>query len=1198
MVAINKGDNTAAFGKDFLRIYLNNPNKLYIQRAVFQINGDMEKEFWEPTFPLRINFTGEETTFLRQVNTCKLALWDANGRRKTADGKFTFLVRENRITQQDAPEMEDDFVELDDSENSLYFDLEDPEFAAQFVMDVSPSKMSELQQDIYLMQPEMIKAGRNVSTFIDEDGNVWIDADMQGVISYNDLEDKPTINGIVMEGDVILPIPEQINADWKATEGPAQILNKPYLAQVAQTGRYADLLEKPKIPTKMSQLEKDIPMVTKDVNDLENYLTVTQTEQEIEASEIRLGEDIANLKRQHNFEIHELESKMEIGLDSKLDKEDYDISGKVDRTEFQIALDEKLDANQLNNGILSIYENDQYLNSFSANSKANIDIRLKRATKLSDLENDCDYVTKAEISTDKFVDKDTFEEAIIQKANKEDIGAGIITLKVNKESIGTFNVNTNANKSLNISVATKLSELEQDVEIITEETLQPIKDELQVVKNELNEIPSQLTHLQRNIDTKVEKEPGMGLISKTEAERLSHVTQYDDTMLLEMMETQQREVQEAVSTITNKVDKEDGKGLSQNDYTDDAKALVEETARLADQLEVKVETINTKLATDIPTIKNSIQTVESNVNNLDTDLQNEKHKREQETIALQEQIAGLSVKPTVVDIVQYKSSLETYDTSTLKARDVICVLIDETQDNATSYYRWDGSVFFYAGSEGKAFTKQEVMDKFVAKTTLINGHPLANNVNLTYTDVNALPDNTFISDRKITITRNNTKVGEFTLNQEEESTIDIRVPIGTSELTNDAKFVDRNYFFTYIGEVPADDNLQDQVGRINDIDKAQDERMDLLEALIVGAETGLAKVAKTGRYEDLVEKPDLTDEVERVLHGSTYIDVPKGDARYVQLVNERTKVSELENDRGYVTNNAIGRGILTFKLQDKKLGEWMANEKYDNEIVIPLDTTLSTTSANPVQNKTITNSLNTKAVDSTVVHLTGTETITGTKTFNNISIVTGTSTTKATSDSSTAIATTAYVKNQDYCTNTNAVHKAQDETITGKKTFTGDVVLNNATGITKQANDNSTNLATTKFVKDQDYCTNTGAVHKTGEETINGNKTFAETTTFVGITNLGDYAHVGYPLQNEQGQYADDSVVNIQFMKDQGYATFTSLATEIANIRKDYLSITSASNTYVTQTTYNAKIKSIEDRLTALENRATNIETRLTALES
>ena len=54
--------------------------------------------------------------------------------------------------------------------------------------------------------------------------------------SYEDLTDKPTIPAA------------QVNSDWNADSGVAQILNKPNLATVATTGNYSDLSNKPTIP--------------------------------------------------------------------------------------------------------------------------------------------------------------------------------------------------------------------------------------------------------------------------------------------------------------------------------------------------------------------------------------------------------------------------------------------------------------------------------------------------------------------------------------------------------------------------------------------------------------------------------------------------------------------------------------------------------------------------------------------------------------------------------------------------------------------------------------------------------------------------------------------------------------------------------------------------------------------------------------
>ena len=57
---------------------------------------------------------------------------------------------------------------------------------------------------------------------------------------------KSTGTGLIWDS---VPIPDpQVNADWTATSGVAQILNKPTLATVATTGDYEDLINTPSIP--------------------------------------------------------------------------------------------------------------------------------------------------------------------------------------------------------------------------------------------------------------------------------------------------------------------------------------------------------------------------------------------------------------------------------------------------------------------------------------------------------------------------------------------------------------------------------------------------------------------------------------------------------------------------------------------------------------------------------------------------------------------------------------------------------------------------------------------------------------------------------------------------------------------------------------------------------------------------------------
>ena len=73
-------------------------------------------------------------------------------------------------------------------------------------------------------------------------------------ISYNDLKNKPTLATVATSGSYndltnTPTIPAaQVNSDWNSTSGVSEILNKPTLAAVATSGDYDDLTNKPSIP--------------------------------------------------------------------------------------------------------------------------------------------------------------------------------------------------------------------------------------------------------------------------------------------------------------------------------------------------------------------------------------------------------------------------------------------------------------------------------------------------------------------------------------------------------------------------------------------------------------------------------------------------------------------------------------------------------------------------------------------------------------------------------------------------------------------------------------------------------------------------------------------------------------------------------------------------------------------------------------
>lgn len=90
-----------------------------------------------------------------------------------------------------------------------------------------------------------------------------------------------------------------------------------------------------------------------------------------------------------------------------------------------------------------------------------------------------------------------------------------------------------------------------------------------------------------------------------------------------------------------------------------------------------------------------------------TALSSEATARQNADNGLQGQIDALAAASDVTDIVGTKADLNAYDTSKLKDNDIIKVLQDESEDDETTYYRWNATTqtFTLIGEEGPYYTK-------------------------------------------------------------------------------------------------------------------------------------------------------------------------------------------------------------------------------------------------------------------------------------------------------------------------------------------------------------------------------------------------------------------------------------------------------------------------------------------------------------
>lgn len=106
---------------------------------------------------------------------------------------------------------------------------------------IIPAKTSDLQNDSDFITSSSLPT--KTSDLINDgadDTSVYVEADELATVatsgSYDDLLNQPSIPAA------------QVNSDWNANSGVAEILNKPSLATVATSGDYNDLQNKPTIP--------------------------------------------------------------------------------------------------------------------------------------------------------------------------------------------------------------------------------------------------------------------------------------------------------------------------------------------------------------------------------------------------------------------------------------------------------------------------------------------------------------------------------------------------------------------------------------------------------------------------------------------------------------------------------------------------------------------------------------------------------------------------------------------------------------------------------------------------------------------------------------------------------------------------------------------------------------------------------------
>ena len=105
--AVFKGDDTAAFGNNFITITIRNPNKFPVSKIEAATNSGCcipNKPFTDPgmfqteTITLYVNYSSDESAQLNQgANTLNLVVFDELGRQRTCPQTLVFYAQNGVI---------------------------------------------------------------------------------------------------------------------------------------------------------------------------------------------------------------------------------------------------------------------------------------------------------------------------------------------------------------------------------------------------------------------------------------------------------------------------------------------------------------------------------------------------------------------------------------------------------------------------------------------------------------------------------------------------------------------------------------------------------------------------------------------------------------------------------------------------------------------------------------------------------------------------------------------------------------------------------------------------------------------------------------------------------------------------------------------------------------------------------------------
>lgn len=137
-----------------------------------------------------------------------------------------------------------------------------------------------------------------------------------------------------------------------------------------------------------------------------------------------------------------------------------------------------------------------------------------------------------------------------------------------------------------------------------------------------------------------------------------------------------------------------------------------------------------------------IAELQRELNNVEEALSEETSAREAADAAIEQEIEDLRNEPDVVDIVGTYADLQAYNTSDLGDKDIIRVLVDETHDDESTYYRWNKTpqTWTYIGAIDGYYTKDQTDTLLEGKQDVLTA---GTNVQISSQNVISATDTTY-----------------------------------------------------------------------------------------------------------------------------------------------------------------------------------------------------------------------------------------------------------------------------------------------------------------------------------------------------------------------------------------------------------------------------------------------------------------------